>query len=95
MKVIIHTIDIDDVSGVRLLVKSVKSKRLPNGWTYYKYLYFINSKDFIIKKLRILEYVIKALYEATHDVPNCEDCEYAQVEDCYCKTYRTMMEDRD
>ncbi|GAH82924.1 unnamed protein product, partial [marine sediment metagenome] len=35
------------------------------------------------------------LYEATHDIPDCEDCEYVQEEDCYCETRRAMMEDYD
>jgi len=96
LKVIVHTVDMEVGSGVNLLVKSVKLKRLPSGWTYYKYLYFVNSKEFSIKKIRVLDYVIDALYESTHDVPNCEDCEYNQEsEDCYCETRRMMEEDRD
>ena len=92
MKVIIHVIDVEASVNVRLIVKSIKKKTLPRMWTRYKYIYFCNSKEFQIQKFRLLDYQIEELYEATHDVPDCDACELVEEPINY---RRAEMEDRD
>ena len=95
MKVIVHNKPDFKERFVRLFCCSIKTKKNPKWWVYHNCEYFIERNVFHDKKTYLLTVEIETLYEATHDVPNCEDCEYAQVEDCYCETSRMMMEDRD
>ena len=92
MKVVIHSKPNVNEKFVSLFVYSVKFKRFPNWWYHYDCEYFPERKLFNIKRTTILCHVIARLYEATHDVPNCEDCELVEAP----VNYRQMeMEDRD
>lgn len=95
MKVIIHSKPDFTENHVRLLTYSVKTKKNSKWWVYHSCEYFIERNVFHDKKTYILTVEIEALYESTHDVPNCEDCELVQEEDCYCETRAIMVEDRD
>ncbi len=92
MKIIIHIEPDFKEANVRTLHYSVKTKRNPRWWDVYSYDYFVKRNDLSVRKGYILDFVLKQLYEANHDVPNCEDCELVEEP----VNYRQMeAEDRD
>lgn len=96
MKVIVHIKPIFDEEWsknhkLRSLNYSIKKKNEP-WWTNYSIDYFIKLGRVTKKSRDFLNFVIDEIYEATHDVPNCEDCELVEEP----VNYRQMeMEDRD
>jgi len=92
MRVVIHSKPDLTAKHVRLFTYSIAFKKYPK-WVYlYDCEYFPERNLFYKKDISILNHIIERIYESTHDVPNCEDCELVEEPVDY---RRMMMEDRD